>query len=557
MRKRPGSRNGQALIMVTMALLAMSGLIGMVIDFGWSYYTRRASQAAADSAALAGARAAMDMILAQGVSALSCTGLSCGSETSCGNGLSGTWGTACQYAQQNGFSAGGDSGRQQVTVAAGVNSPAAAPPTAPNVYVRYWVTVRVSTTVPQLYSALLGNATATVAARATAAITDFLVNGSVIAMNREGDPAPTWQNSPGTNNPDVLLGTNALVWAPIDGGIVLASNDAGAGTNLGTLSPISPYTNTRGNVNGSWGTANVSTSAADSTQFVDPYRGMGQPPLPTSALHEYPVEGGNLAYASACASGTCPPGVYYATSGGVPTGGQLAVSSPLNFSNGGTTWGDYVFYGGLNITGSTVNFGPGRYVLAGVLNSATSALNIGGGAQIGTGTGADAGRLFIVTDPSYPGLSAIAPLPAPLQLTFGPTTIDAGSNGSVTLYGLNPASTLPSDQNSLGYTLSDFGPVTIWQDQRFSNITNPSNTTPQMVFGSTTVLDGIVYQPRGAWMQFKTSAKLFGVGGPTNVGGARLFAGALDVGASSTLQLCRSGCSQSAPLWNHTVALVE
>lgn len=554
------SESGQALIMVTLGLLAMSGLIGLAVDFGWSYFVRREAQSAADSAALAAARAAMDVVIANGASALSCTSLSCGGETSCSAGLTGTWQSACQYAQQNGFSAGGDAGRQQVTVAAGVNTPSAPAPTVPNVYVRYWVTVRVTNSIPQLYSAVLGNANATIAARATAAITDFLVNGSMIALNREGDPAPTWQQPNSFNtNPDLLIGPGSFVLVPPNGGIALASNDAGAGTNLGSLSPVSPVTATRGNLSpaSSWASAHASTGLADSTQFVDPYRGMGQPPLPTSPLSEYPVEGGNLAAAPACSTGACPPGVYYATSGGVATGAPLTVNSNLNFANSGS-WGDYVFYGGLNITGATVNLGMGRYVLAGVVDPTTTpALNIGAGAHLFGGNGNDAGRLLVVTNSTYPGLSAIAPLPAQMPaLSYGPINLDAAS-GTIRLFGINPAQAVPADQNSMGYTLSDFGPTLIWQDQGYSNITQPSNTSAQIVFGSNLQLEGVIYQPRGAWVKFRPNTQFSGVGVGVGPAGVRVIAGALDVGANASLNFCGSGCSQGAPLWNHTVALIE
>jgi len=580
MRSRPKTREGgQALIMVTIALVAMSGLIGMAVDFGWSYFMRRQAQAAADSAALAGARAAMTTIQTTGASALSCTNLSCGSQTSCGAGATGAWQSACDYAQQNGFTQGGDSGRQQVSVASGVNSPAAPPPTASNVNVRYWLTVRVSTTIPQLYSAVLGNANATIAARATAAITDYLVNGSIIALNREGDPAPStggtngygiWQqlNSYGTH-PVLLAGSNSTIWTPNNGGMALASNDSGAGTNLGPFTFfLSPYLDTRGNLAGygGWTATHSYTTQGDGSQFVDPYAGMGQPPMPTTAFAQnqfYGVPGGDLT--SFCGM-NCAPGVYYATTNGAPSGAPLTNTGSVTFANttGSGPWGDYVFYGGLNVAGSAVNFGPGRYVLAGVANSSTPVLSFGSGSQISGGSGTDAGRIFIATDANYPGLSTIAPLPSPLtssSFSYGQINIDAGSTGSVKLYGLGTAATpqnLPTDQNPHGYTLNDFGPAAIWQDQGFSDLTYTTNTTPQMVVGSNMQVDGILYQPRGAWLRVKPNAFLSGIGAPlTAAGGARLITGAVDIGSSGRLVLCTSGCSQGAPLWNHMVALVE
>lgn len=70
----------------------------------------------------------------------------------------------CMYAQSHGFNAT----NQRVTYQAGVGS---APPTAPGIGTpAYWVTFRVIQRVPQLFSAVLGNASGLVAARSTAAV---------------------------------------------------------------------------------------------------------------------------------------------------------------------------------------------------------------------------------------------------------------------------------------------------------------------------------------------------------------------------------------------------
>ena len=103
------SRRGQALVMVTLALFAMSGLIGLAVDLGWSYFSRKTAQSAADASALAAVNQAMDAI-SSGTASLSCGtgGLGClASATGCGGGTTGNLQSACQYAQQNGFTAGG------------------------------------------------------------------------------------------------------------------------------------------------------------------------------------------------------------------------------------------------------------------------------------------------------------------------------------------------------------------------------------------------------------------------------------------------------------------
>ena len=45
-------RAGQALIGITLGITVIFGLLGMVVDVGYSYYMKQVTQAAADSAAL-------------------------------------------------------------------------------------------------------------------------------------------------------------------------------------------------------------------------------------------------------------------------------------------------------------------------------------------------------------------------------------------------------------------------------------------------------------------------------------------------------------------------
>ena len=51
MAKNLGKRRGQVLIMVTLALLMLCGMLGLVVDLGWSYFTKKSAQAAADAQA--------------------------------------------------------------------------------------------------------------------------------------------------------------------------------------------------------------------------------------------------------------------------------------------------------------------------------------------------------------------------------------------------------------------------------------------------------------------------------------------------------------------------
>ena len=172
--------NGQVIVLVTLALVPLVGLMGLVADIGYMHYIKKSAQAAADSAALA---AVYTFNRTMAGSAFDCgIGWMCNrpAQTCPSNpGASNPIQTACLYAKQNGFSPGTQG--QNVTIESQVTPKV---PTAPGVDgVGWWVTVRVSQRVPQLFSAVLGNKTGTVSARASAAVQPGL--GCVYAL----DPA--------------------------------------------------------------------------------------------------------------------------------------------------------------------------------------------------------------------------------------------------------------------------------------------------------------------------------------------------------------------------------
>jgi hypothetical protein len=168
--------------------------------------------------------------------------------------------------------------------------------------------------------------------------------------------------------------------------------------------------------------------------------------------------------------------------------------------------------------------------------------------------------LFIVTDPSYPNVSAqFANIPA-LQgasqnLTFGTTFIEAGSGiTSLQLHGLTPGNSTVETANNGG--LKPFAQVLFWQDQHNSRVQYYANTglvdwshscagtrdspcpnlalsgsrIPQFSFSGseTSKVFGIFYQPRGAWMILKGNAN------PGNLK-AILVSGSLQVGGILSL----------------------
>jgi hypothetical protein len=176
-RARTGRRSregGQALIMLTLALVPMFGIMGMVTDLGYMHFVKMEAQTAAEVAARA---AIINMHSTVGGNLTSCnTTIICASSiTACPTNITTPQNSievGCLYAANHGFQA---TGNQYVTYQTGgysLGGTTAAPPTAPGIgNVSYWVTYRVVQSVPQMFSAVLGFPNGLVAARSTGVVT--------------------------------------------------------------------------------------------------------------------------------------------------------------------------------------------------------------------------------------------------------------------------------------------------------------------------------------------------------------------------------------------------
>jgi hypothetical protein len=133
----------------------MFGMVGLVTDIGYAYYRKEVAQAAAHAAAVATVRSA----ISQSGGVCGSSNVVCQSETACPSSVSGYGSNnvekGCLYATANGFSTGS---KQQVTIQTGTGS-------YNGVTVTYWAVVKVKEQLPQLFSAILGNKTATLVAR--------------------------------------------------------------------------------------------------------------------------------------------------------------------------------------------------------------------------------------------------------------------------------------------------------------------------------------------------------------------------------------------------------
>lgn len=562
---RKQRQNGQALVMVAVSIVAMCGILGLAVDFGWAFYVKRAAQTAADAAALAAARYLMN----NGSSSSCTTPTACEtSPTSCSNIPAGTnLALACTYAQRNGFTPGGASGHQTVTIQA--NSGNA--PTVPTVTTGYYATVRVSQTIPQLFSSVLGHPYVTVAARATGALTSVQVKGSLILLNRAADTTADKNLPAGT----ILYGSgNVRVSA--SGGIIMASSSSKAGTLSGSSQVYgTPSTRILGSgsytLSGTSSWVNTPTNGnIDGPSFQDPMIGKGQPPIYTAGLQGniYPILNGAITDWNSSTSNPhmLYPGVYYPCNpcGSSPkvTGNPITIQgNAFKFSNNGAGFGTYIFYGGFATAGvANITFAPGEYVAAGAgtASSNTAAFNLTASTTLKDNTAttgvpaSDAGELFILTNLNYPGLSSVTPS----VVTASPSLFPYGSmqtSGSnvVNIHGLNASS------SSLPASLQPFAPFVFWQDQGNSHVSytasggintscsgsatinnpcaNPnvsaSSGTPQMnlAASSNIYIYGAMYQPRGAWAVI--------TGASTNTNPLQIITGAIDVQGSGSMLL--------------------
>ena len=611
---------GQALVMITTSLIALCGIMGLAVDLGWGYFVKKSAQRAADAAALAAVEQALSAV-GQASTFVCGTNLTCqataGSCASSPNNPPVTnLDNGCLYAKQNGFTYLGDGGRQNVTIQANTTNPV---PTAPNIHVDYWTTVRVYESIPQLFSSVMGSAftSGAVAARATAAVVDAPVDGSIYLIDRQNDKN-TAGDPPGTN-----LDMNGGGSITSTGGMYLASTgdcqpgQPCAGQMSGSSSINAGYVGLRGT--GEFNnTGNVNPTPVsglpDQANFKDPMRGKGQPPPPAPADAPAPTTacsgtlcGGPVYDASSKSPGlidgskscvTVGPGTYYAADkNGKATGDPITFTGCVNFTNNGSGFGNYVFFGGADLTGpgSVITMAPGRYIYAGVNGTQNSVFNMSNGVTLQDQTplnngnmvaNTDAGEIMVFTDANYSGGVAADGtfrnlyVPQAVQslqskLVYGNVNIQMGntSQSAVDLHGLN------GNSSSLPTELVAFAPDVFWGDQGNTPIlydgqgnivdatscggggtldTPCANTNPEVTMTGSNPstefnlqaspnfhLYGVLYQPRGDTLNMQGSGSITT---PMVV-----IAGTLKMGGSPTvLQPLTTN-----PLLRKMVALVE
>jgi hypothetical protein len=317
-KPRNSGRRGQALIFVTLSLPVTFGVLGFVVDVGWSYFQKEAVYTAAQSAAMAAALDASANV-ANGCGA-GTTNVPCQSDTACPATLhtDKPLEAGCLYAKQNGFVNGGNNSTQSVSMAAGTTGSPVAGVAAPS----YWVTATVSENIPTLFSAVLNQMWMSVSAKSTAAVFGG-GGGCIYALNPTMDGGINMSNGSLSSNCGIYVDSNNVKAIDTSNGSITTSGGAkthivGDCNNNGGCSEVSPAP-----LQGSPSVADPFASlAASSTVGMTTY---------SSAVN---VNGG--------ATVVIQPGIY----------------TQLITANNGTltfTHGIYDLQAGININGATVN----------------------------------------------------------------------------------------------------------------------------------------------------------------------------------------------------------
>ena len=516
------------MILVTLALIAMCGLLGLAVDLGWSYFTKKSAQNAADGAALAVAY----QVLANKGQITSFSGSDVLTGGNCD--LSGAMQFGCDYAEQDDFNPGGHSGHQNVNIQDGLG--AATRLDGTTVPALWWVTVRTVETIPQLFSAVLGNTTGIASARATAVIANVRVSGSLITLNRVNDQIADKSLPKGQN---IKMGGGDTITAPE--GVTISSTSGSAGAQNGVASindsPISVMS-PGGTIDPKMvGPGSTLTPSEDGPKYQDPFEGDGQPPLTGATLPTYAVVGNNLTNLSSIfplqgstnvymntlpnsltgqGYAYLPPGNYVPVQQGNCNGstcqanlgsGQLTLSGTTTFGTS-STFSNFFFYGGLNVGRNTMVMSPGEYVMVGGgagknpadINTDNKgfmdASGTAGEMIVLTGSsGAFTQSGSTVTGPSdlYPGLLAqinsnqvMVSMAANGDLAFGPATLLSGADSptaAVTGIGQSTDPSSPGYNTLVPANLSPFAGVVVWQDQANSNISYTNANTPNVPSG--------------------------------------------------------------------------
>jgi len=349
------NRRGQTAVLFTLSLLPLFGVLGLVVDIGWAYYRKEAAQTAADAAASAAAETAY-MAAGGGAPTCSTSGVSCYAATpyTCPASIATATDNiqaGCMYAKENGFST---TGKQKVTIQSGVGSA----PTSSGATVAYWVVVRVTEQVPQLFSSVLGFPSATVSARTTTGTRQGSGGGCVITLNPTSSESIRMTGTSG-----ITTGCGVYVNSTASPAVDLT----GSGARITTTG--NAKTDIAGTCSGSCGL--ISPAAREGVpRFGDPFQDMAPPDYSGAGC---PSSGINLgSHASQALTPTS--GTPYVICGDISLGAQssLTLNAGLYVVTGSISLGAQTSLTSASGAGVTIYLPNGGVSMAG---GATVSLN--------------------------------------------------------------------------------------------------------------------------------------------------------------------------------------
>jgi hypothetical protein len=323
-KSRSNKCRGQVVLLVTVAMIPLVAMAGLVTDLGYMRYLHRSAQKAADAAVLA-AIASYNAGYAGTVytcgAGSTAPGWVCNNPTpySCPGGLTSATdpvADACMYAQQNGFNPVAGS-KQSVTVTSDVSPSVANPiPTAHGINAgAWWITARVAQNVPSLFSAVLGNASGLVVARATAAIQPGIA--CVYAL----DPSASGSYY---QNGSTAFNANCGIYVDSNNSSAAMLGNGGASINASTIQVV-------GGV--SWSGSINPTPNTGVVPFPDPLKS-----LPTPS--------------------TCSAATGCSAAGCANNSKAFVVSSDTTLSPG-------IYCGGIYVKSGTATLSAGNYIIVG------------------------------------------------------------------------------------------------------------------------------------------------------------------------------------------------
>lgn len=317
----PRTQRGQAIILVALSIPVIFGLLGLVVDCGWAYWREEACKTAAQSAAIASAMAATKAANLTCGSGVACTSTRTACPASPSTPPSNNLQNGCLFAKANGFTAGGNGGRQNVTYTANTTgSP------APGVTPAYWVRFVVTERIPTLFSAILGQSGMLVSALATGGAFASSNGGCIFVLDQTASKAYQQTSSTVATSCGLYDDSNASDSVSVTSSTLQFNGGASLTTDGGVSSVSSTIQYSGGG-----------SQKTNQPRHGDPFTGL-VPPTPAASCTADPH--------ITSISTSVNPGTYC---------GLSITSSTVTFKSG-----IYIFKtGSLNITSSSVNASSG------------------------------------------------------------------------------------------------------------------------------------------------------------------------------------------------------